>query len=317
MKNSAKKSLGLRTSEPRINENFRLYLANSILLPDGNRCIHDFDKFKIRSYLLPLMVTGDKESVTAFINERTVGHVCDVGLSRDAPPVPAFISTLHFRSNWYRPFKEDRTFRMEFVTADNRRVEVDTMHGILKVPCWVPEGMGGAKFLEIPFEEHYWSAMFIMPAAARKTWRGETKPQTMSELVNLLTPRKLAAAIRRMEFHKINEVTVQIPKFRVERNIELQEALTELGFRTPLHCGVDQPRSHVASIMQHVSFAVDERGVGSALPVKPNRPILETMELCQVWHAEFVANRPFIFLVYQCLSGHIAYMGHVADPTAV
>ncbi|XP_055345170.1 serpin I2-like [Paramacrobiotus metropolitanus] len=300
------------------NENFRLYLANAILLSEGTDCAQEFEKLNINSDLLPLTVTTDKESVTAFIREHTLGHAHDVGLSRCAPQYPTLISTLHLRSNWYRPFKGERTFKMQFVTPDGRRVEVDAIHGIRKIPCWVPEGMGGAKFLQMLFEEDgSWSALFVMPGAARQTWRGPTKPQTMSELINLLTPARLAGAIRQMLFHKVNEVTVQIPKFFVERNVEMQDILCEMGVRTPLKCGSDQPGSNVNSIMQHIRFGIDERGVGNALPEKTTRPILDTMEICAVWHAEFVANNPFIFLVYHHFTGHIAYMGHIADPAAI
>ncbi|XP_055329850.1 serpin A3-1-like [Paramacrobiotus metropolitanus] len=237
-------------------ENYRLYLANSLLLPEGvlvdQRFVAAFNQIQINTDILPLQLTGDLQSVKAFLRDRTLGHVCDVQLPPGPPRNATFISTLHFRANWYRPyFREHKTFKMEFVTGEGRRVEVDTMHGILKVPCWVPEGMGGAKFLEVPFEDHHWSAMFIMPGAARKTWLGETKPQTMSELIDILTPARLTAAIHQLRLYKVNELTVQIPKFKVERDVELHDILWEMGLRTPLIFGTDHPGLRKADITQH------------------------------------------------------------------
>ncbi|XP_055335031.1 uncharacterized protein LOC129586063 [Paramacrobiotus metropolitanus] len=108
-------------------ENYRLYLASSLLLsqcsPSDQQCTKAFNKITISSDISPLKLSDNLRKVNEFFRERAMSHVCDIQLPPDSTRNPTLISNLHLRANWARPyFREHRTLTMEFITADGRRL---------------------------------------------------------------------------------------------------------------------------------------------------------------------------------------------------
>ncbi|XP_055328617.1 intracellular coagulation inhibitor 2-like [Paramacrobiotus metropolitanus] len=230
-------------------------------------------------------------------------------------------NALHFQSSWRRPFSTAKTLKKTFTTADGGRVSVDTMHIILKCPCWTPEDMGGAKFLEVPFAEGFWKAIFILPGLTRRFPWMQKRQHSLEELTSLLTDVKLAEILKNMRNKVVQEVEIQMPKFRMERNIELCPILRELGLVTALDDSADFSEMAetspfcINSVLQKVRIDVDEYGTETP-PINKQLTIMDQMDNFMPYNGEFIADRPFIFLIRHRDLDYIVYMGHVADPSA-
>ena len=108
---------------------------------------------------------------------------------------------------------------------------------------------------------------------------------------------------------------VSIPRFTLEYEIELTDALTALGMGIAFsESDADFSRMHrgggvFISEVKHKTFVdVNEEGTEAAAATSVG--IAPTS-----MPVSFIVNRPFVFLIRERLSGTILFMGKVVDPS--
>ncbi|XP_055357053.1 serpin B9-like [Paramacrobiotus metropolitanus] len=145
------------------------------------------------------------------------------------------VSALHLTARWHQQFDRAETRVKPFTTAAGVSIPVDTMQErFINYKVHIRRELDGAMFLELPFETGYCNAVFILPG---KTVPGKSKHaprappnQGLASFIRMLTAEKLQHAMRKL--CKVLHVTVQLPRFHVERSWNLQPMLKHLGMPT-------------------------------------------------------------------------------------
>lgn len=139
-------------------------------------------------------------------------------------------------------------------------------------------------------------------------------------------PKKLLAEfgsksfdLTHLNIDTVREGTITFPKFKLDYNVMLNDALKSLGMRRAFTEGAadfsaiaDQPL-FVSEIMQKSFVSVDEKGTeasaitlesySNAFELKPPPPF------------QMLINRPFLFVINDVTTGATLFIGIVNDPT--
>jgi serpin B len=139
--------------------------------------------------------------------------------------------------------------------------------------------------------------------------------QRLGALQRRLDGRSLARVARGLS---VNPVTLGLPRFHVNTNVELTESLEKLGMPTAFSEAADfssilAGASLKIKLVEHaVNFTVDEKGtVAAAATVvvigKKARPK-------RAEETTFNANRPFLFFLRDNRTGAVLFAGRVTNP---
>jgi len=112
---------------------------------------------------------------------------------------------------------------------------------------------------------------------------------------------------------------VRLPRFRyTSASVSLREPLQALGMRDAFEpgaadfSGIDGSRSlYIADVLQKAFVAVDEQGTEAAAATA----VVFDPGAAPDDAPQFVADRPFVFLVRDTHTGLVLFMGRIVDPT--
>lgn len=200
-------------------------------------------------------------------------------------------NALHFKAAWREPFEPEITKAAPFTLASGEKVDVPFMAQTEHVGYAAKDG---AVAVELPYEGGRFSMVVILPA--------EGKPATV--------PAGLVEALRTAN------VSVFLPRFRIESGYNLKDTLIAMGMETPFtgdadFSGIDGTTNLYIAVVAHKAFvAVDEAGTEAAaatavvmeLKGEPGAPKV------------FRADRPFLFLIRDRKTGGTLFLGRVSDP---
>ena len=144
--------------------------------------------------------------------------------------------------------------------------------------------------------------------------------------VQRMTPETIQGVMAEVKsgFYEVDDLTVELPKFKIEQTFELDHTLKQLGLQTFF----DETQSDFSNFKdknakdtdpifftraRHKSFIeVNEEGSEAAAATalfgfRSARPL---------FHTHFIANHPFMFLIYDEKTDMILFFGVYQDPKA-
>lgn len=243
--------------------------------------------------------TADR--IDDWVAERTQGLIeeiaADLGLP-DPQAVLVLLNAVYFLGTWTTTFDEDETRDAPFRLADGSQVEVPMMHR--SDPELATASGDGFTMLRLPYgDDERFGMEVLLPdedVALDDLLAGldlDTWQETVGELAPS-TPSKLA-----------------LPRFELEWDAELNDALQELGIVSAFGGGDFTPMSPanpwLDTVVQKTYLRVDEQGTeaaavtGGAMTESAGPPPL-------------LVDRPFAFTVSDRETGTILFLGTVHDP---
>ncbi len=253
---------------------------------------------------------GARSAINSWVEEKTFGKIRDLVGPSDIDALVRIVLTdaVYFKGLWDAQFDPKATRDAAFHT------DPGSPGGDVTVPMMSHKGDylyadvegAGAQVLQLPYEGGRAAMLVLLPH--------EDLPGGVSALESRLSSASLDDWMR--EMHE-TEVLVTLPRFKMTWGAEdIIPELRALGI-TDLFSGdadlsgMDGTRELYVSRVLHKAFVeVNEEGTEAAAAtavvarLKAMRPL------------QFMADRPFVFLIRDTLTGDILFMGRLTDPAA-
>lgn len=282
-------------------------LANSIWL-DESLPINKEIMENLQNFYMAAAFQGDMnddvmtDQLQKWLNEQTDSlleyELSSAGFEKDT--LMALVSTILFRAKWVEEFNEANTAKADF-HSPHGRIETDFMS-------------------ESGANTYYWGDNFAAVSKelihAGRVWF--FLPDEGVAIDELLDNHQVDALLQDSsvyEQQKYLVINFKLPKFDVTSEIQMEDALRDLGIKTAFTAAADfSPVSeyadlYVSSVKHAARVMVDEKGVtgaaytlslfGAAMP--PDETV------------DFVLDRPFLFIV-QGHDGVPLFIGTVNRP---
>ncbi|EDV23672.1 uncharacterized protein TRIADDRAFT_50363 [Trichoplax adhaerens] len=252
---------------------------------------------------------SDSQSTTNLINQwidKMTNHkISQLFDPADITPMTKLVlaNAIYFKGKWKLPFDKLKVTEKPFHYTSNEDVIVKMMSRKMKVN-YMQDHSSGIQMIELPYECSKTSMIIVLPQSV----------SMFSDLKQiLLMEGKLDQWINSM---RKMEVNVQIPKFSIKQRMNLNGVLKKLGMtdlfdssRADL-TGISQAENlFVGKVIQEARLDVNEEGSEAAAAT--GVIVLAKMMLVT---PEFIADRPFIYLIRDVESNTILFMGHVRKP---
>lgn len=235
------------------------------------------------------------DAINAWASEHTAGRITDLGMKPNPSMAMVLANALYYKGAWAAPFREEATEDLPFYNADGTVVSVPMMKQSGYMPLFESDAFYAVKRY-FGYDDQYSMTLFLPRDAAQpapltqETWQ------------------------RAQEQMQSCEVALQLPRFKVESDLSLNDVLYALGIRDALSANADfsgfssQPLG-LSLIKQITKLGVDEQGAEGATVT------VVAMDVSDITHVpSYVAvnfDHPFYFTLEDNHCHTILYMGHI------
>ena len=242
-----------------------------------------------KKYLAPIEPLISAEQVNNWCSNKTHGKIDKIIEELEPDIVMILLNAVYFKGEWSLKFEEYSTKKLPFYNFGNEEIEVDTMRQIEHFKYY---GDKNVQAVELRFMKDSMSAIILLPAEGID----------INKYINSLS-------VSNNEFEKIidglkyAEVHLQLPKFELEYQEELNQILIDLGMYNAFS-SLDadftrlrkQGNLYIDKVIHKTYLKVFEDGCEAAAVT-----IVEVAESA-IFHdyekiIDMKVNRPFLFLL--------------------
>lgn len=239
------------------------------------------------------------KTINAWVYTSTKGKISDIVDSNIDPTIMMFLTNaIYFKGAWQYQFNAGYTSEQPFHLENGSTLPVPMM----KLPGATLPGTETATYqaIELPYGGGAFAMDVIVPV------QGTTIDDVAAELANGGWPVLLSQLTPQTG-------DVQIPRFRLSWGARLNDALTALGMGIAFgpqadFSGISDGGLMISDVRQKAFVDVNEEGTTAAAVTKVTASVTST----EAW--SFTANRPFLFVIRERLSGAILFMGRLDQP---
>jgi serpin B len=250
-----------------------------------------------------------RRTINAWVAEKTANKIPDLlaegAVDRRARLVVT--NAVYFKGRWSSPFPKDATKDEPWKAAANRTVDVPTMHTTAQLQLGQ---VGKAKVLGLRYDGSQLAMIVVLPddVAGLAKLEESLSPETFESWTKALSGQRVA---------------VSLPRFAFKWGGPLDTQLQELGMRTAFSGKADfsgiadassNERLQISRVVQKTWVSVDENGTEAAA-ASGGTMMVTSANMGPI--AEFKADHPFLFFVYDARpgkGGRILFAGRVTDP---
>ncbi|XP_010185220.1 PREDICTED: leukocyte elastase inhibitor-like [Mesitornis unicolor] len=249
--------------------------------------------------------------MNSWVEEQTGGKIKDPFPpgSIDGSTVLVLVNAIYFKGQWAERFQEENSREMPFRLnkREHKNVPMMCQTGNYKLARRQEEQM---TVLELPYVGKELSMFILLPENICDESSG------LEQLESAVTYEKLAEWTN-MKNVCFQEITVYLPRFRMEKSCNLTLVLQALGMRdafTPEQAdfsGISGVPELFISTAVHKSFVeVNEEGTEAAAATA----MFTFLGACSYIPCEFRADHPFLFLIKHNPSKNILFFGRCCSP---
>ena len=235
-----------------------------------------------RKYKIHVSQYTTAEEVNAWCYNQTNQKISDVvkPTDNDATEVMV-INAVTLKVKWKNAFSRYTTFDKQFNNADGSVSKVKMMKQARNVKYYENSMV---QMVELPFAENKVGAVFFLP-------------KNMTEFIEALTDEMLSKLLRRLTKMEVN---IEIPKFSIEGNVPLIDALKTIGV-TKAFCkdkadfgGItNHMKLHVNNMIHKTMLQISEDGSFSSMSTGVTFGLLTFAKNVK----DFFVDKPFLLMI--------------------
>ena len=292
------------------NASYNLSTANAFWLNQGWELKEEY-RYALISYYLAhgeeLDFAGDPagsaETINGWVENNTNGKIKNLISEENIDAFTYLILTnaIYFKADWKYQFDSNATENSTFSLSNGNTIQTEMMHLHDEEITFNYSSNGDVQMLQLPYKDNELSMYILLPYGNDiTTLESELDGALISELKNNLTSE---------------EVDIYLPKFKLEQDYELKDALTDMGMPTAFvpsadFSGITDSASLWIDSVIHKSFIeLNEEGTEAAAATA----VFMTLGFNPI---SFRANHPFIFFIQHEETGQILFMGKLENPMA-
>lgn len=240
--------------------------------------------------------------INGWVKENTRGKIEEIVDSIDPMDVLFLINAIYFKGDWTQPFDKTLTADRPFFRADGSQKSHPMM-----------SQQGDFRYLEteqfqavsLPYGEGRRMSMYILLPK---------KATPITDLYQKLTAENWQQWVTRF---RSRPGSVQIPRFKLEYEIELRRALSALGMADAFDAskanfsGMSDLQTHIDQVRHKTFVEVNEEGTEAAavtsIGIRATSAIVDEP-------FTMVVDRPFFCAIRDNQSGSVLFMGAIVDP---
>jgi len=244
-------------------------------------------------------------------------------------------NAIYFKGEWATTFKKERTEDKNFTLADGSQVTVPLMHAYAVDPARYAAFNADGSFFNTPKRIKHRQTVGLYPgdkgfAIVELPYKGDEiamvviAPNKHDGLLRLESEISADRVEKWLDQMQERKVQVFLPKFKLETGYDIKKTLQQMGmiraFKDPLKphgaqfygmTTSDDPLQQlfIAQILHKAFVEVNEKGTEAVAATGVIMVSPTMMPATVPFIPTFRADRPFIFLIHDRVTGSILFMG--------
>jgi len=294
-----------------LDKNIKVNISNSIWIREGEDINKEFininkDIFGAKVDNLDFTKPSSVDKINNWIEKSTNKMIKDMLKGPiDGNVIMYLINAIYFKGQWQDPFDKNNNITEEFTNSKGEKSKVDFMRKIAASDKTFYGEKDDFQAIKMPYDSGKVSMYAVLPKEGLD----------IDSFINTLDMDKWNSIKKSIGKEK-EAVNVSFPKFQIEYGAkELKEPLIALGmkdiFSDAANLSGIREGIYVSSVLHQGKIEVNENGSEAAAVTivevrETAMPIIDETK-------EFIANRPFVFIIEDEESGTILFMGKLEE----
>lgn len=239
-----------------------------------------------------------KDIINNWVKEATNSKISKIIDAINSEIIMYLINAIYFKGAWQNQFDKNSTIDDMFYIDENNSVNCQMMIQKNHFNFYKDENL---EAIELPYGDSAFNMMIILPSLNKKADDviSEMSTDTFDFIKNKFVKK---------------EITIMIPKFKLEYTKKLNDALINLGMRDAFmpekanFSKISKSKNLFISEVIHKTFIeVNEEGTEAAAVTPIGIGVTSVGNY-------FKVNRPFLFIIYEKNTNTILFIGKVINP---
>ncbi|XP_069801705.1 alpha-2-antiplasmin isoform X2 [Dendropsophus ebraccatus] len=234
------------------------------------------------------------DGINEWVNKATRGKIPNFLSNIPSNTVLMLLNAIFFKGIWKNKFDPAKTVSDVFMVNDKESVDVDMMHSVRYPLSYFSHDKINSQVARLPFKGNM-SLIVVMPVQTNWNLSGILDEVNRTELYPKL--------------QKEQPTFLKVPKLNLDFKLELGHVLSNLGlgelFSSPNLKGISDEDLVVSSVEHQSTLQLNEEGVEAAAA---------TASVMSRSLSTFSINRPFLYFIFDDLTGLPLFLGYVRNP---
>ena len=267
-----------------INQFSTIDIANAVMTKFTP--LENFTKV-LEQYLAPIEPLINVEQVNNWCSNKTHGKINKILDQLDPDAYMLILNAVYFKGVWSSKFKKSSTRQLPFYNFGTEEIKIDTMDQIEHFSYY---GDKNVQAIRLPFNKDSMSAIIILPS----------KGTDINKFINglFLSNNEYNKIIEGLKYSKVH---LQLPKFEVNFEKELNDILIDLGMYSAFNVDADfsglrkEGELYISKVIHKTYLKVNEEGTEAAAVTIVKVVESAMPEEDKIYNMK--VNRPFLFML--------------------
>lgn len=296
---------GLEKADPKV----QLRIANSLWAKKGVSFKPDFtgrnrEFYKAEVEELNFADPKAADTINQWVSQNTEGKIKEIIDQIEPSSIMFLINAIYFKGKWAVEFKKESTTEQPFTLATGTRKQVQMMS---QAGSYQYLENGDFQAISLPYGDKRWNMYVFLPSQGKG----------LAEFEKSLTAANWEAW---MSGFRKRDGEILLPRFRIEYEKELNDALKALGMGVAFDelradfSGMIQSseRAYISKVKHKTFVEVNEEGTEAAAATSAGISITSVQRPVQRFR--MVVDRPFFCAIRDNQTGAVLFLGAINDP---